>query len=91
MIFFYIKDCFWLLSTFLEYANHNILYSAFKDTNSMSLNQDIVVMPKRLAESDFGNFSRVLKSRGECSNERWLPAIVEPVENVFNRNEPSKE
>lgn len=57
----------------------------------MGLNQDDVVMPKRLSESDFRNFSRVLKSRGECLDERWHQSILEPVDSILIRNEPCKE
>jgi len=75
----------------LEYANHNLLYGALKETNSMSLNQNIVILPKRLSELNFENFSRVLKSSGECIDERWHQAIVKPVESIPIQNEPSKE
>jgi hypothetical protein len=87
------NDCFWLLSTFVEYANHNILYSAFKKTNSMALNQHEVVLPRRLDNNGFRNFSRVLNSNAiECGlNDSNYNEIITPIKQISYNNKPSKE
>ena len=79
-----------MLSTFIEYANHNILYSAFKETNSLTLAQNSIILPERLTDGDFKNYSKVLVSNGECLSHREQEAVI-PIEEILQRNKPSKE
>ena len=66
------------------------MYSAFKETNSMILNQEFAEMPMRLTKTGFANFSKVLNSNGDCSNQNLNEEII-PIEKVSIRNKPSKE
>ena len=83
------QDCFWLLSTFVEYANHNVLYSAFKEASTASLQQNAVVLPKRLSETSLVNFSKVLNSKGECMTHHLETAY--PIRNILAKNKPQQE
>lgn len=58
------KDCFWLISALIEYASHNVLYSAFKESSSENfINQNFEI--ERLKNSEFESHSKILSKNRE--------------------------
>jgi hypothetical protein len=73
------KDCFWLLSALIEFAHHNIVYSAFKETTSENFEPNGNDQVKRATDSKFSKYSKIMGSNGEFNElEQCQKPLFEP-------------
>lgn len=82
------KDCFWLISALIEYSSHNVLYSAFKESNTENFLNKNFKKIERLKKSDFESYSKILSKNHhmylqcpEDNNEKH--EFIEYVEEIF--------
>lgn len=85
------KDCFWLISALIEYASHNVIYSAFKEPNSENFIFENFKKIERLNNSEFKIHSKILsKNRDvylQCPNFIYKSNTkIDYVDNYFFPN-----
>lgn len=81
-------DCFWLLSAIIEYACHNLVFSGFKETNSLSFESrdDLVV---KSPNDNLKNYSKIL-GREEMTCRRLEFSAPKSIKEVSSDNVPTK-
>ncbi|CAF0772169.1 unnamed protein product [Brachionus calyciflorus] len=84
------KDCFWLLSALIEFATHNVLYSAFKESTSENFESKNYKQILRLEKTGFENYSKIL-DKEFLACKKWQDEPEYPIDSVLENELPNQD